>query len=36
MHSFKYVDNMKNTNNHHARAHFIIINNSSLVFTPWN
>ena len=25
----------KNTNIHHTRAHFIIIKNSSLVFTPW-
>ena len=35
MHDLKYVDNMKNKNNHHARAHFIINNTGSLVFTLW-
>ena len=35
MHDFKYVDNMESINNHHPRAHFININNSSLVFTLW-
>ena len=35
MHDVNYVDNMKNINNHHPRAHFIINNNSSLVFTLW-
>ena len=35
MHDFKYVDNMKNMNNHHLRAHFNNINISSLVFTLW-
>ena len=34
MPDIKYVDNMKNVNNHHLRAHFINIKNSSLVFTP--
>ena len=35
MHDFKYVDSMKNINNHHPRAHFIIIDNNSLAFTLW-
>ena len=35
MNDFKDVDNMENINNHHRRAHFIIISNGSLVFTPW-
>ena len=35
MHDFKYETNMKNINIHHPRAHFIIINCSSLVFTLW-
>ena len=33
MHDFKYVDNMKNIDKHHLRAHFIIISNGSSVFT---
>ena len=35
MHDFKYVERMKNINIHHPRAHFIVISNSSLVFTLW-
>ena len=34
MHDFKIVDIMQNIKNHHPRAHFIIISNGSLVFTP--
>ena len=29
MHDFKYVDGMRNVNNQHPRAHFIINNNIS-------
>ena len=32
MHDFKYENNLEIKINHHPRAHFIIINNSSLVF----
>ena len=35
MNDFKYVDNMKNINHRHIRAHFIIIYNSWLVFPLW-
>ena len=35
VHDFEYVENMENINNHHPRAHFIIINNSSIAFTQW-
>ena len=35
MHEFKFVDKMENINNHHPPAHFNIISNGSLVFTPW-
>ena len=32
---FEYENNMKNINNHHPRAHFIIISSIPLVFTLW-
>ena len=35
MRDFKYETNMKNINNHHLGALFIIIINSSIVFTLW-
>ena len=35
MHDFKFVDNTENKNSPHPHAHFIIISNGSLVFTPW-
>ena len=35
MHEFKFVDNMESIINHHPRAHFININDGSLVFTLW-
>ena len=35
MHDFKFVDNMEIINIHHSRSHFIIISNSSIIFTLW-
>ena len=35
MHDFKIVDIVEKKKIHHPCAHFIIISNGSLVFTPW-